>query len=488
MALGAEGPVLPAEGLRVGVRSSTRGEPEWWKAFGDAAAGLASVVPLGERDGGTVDVMIDLQPGAPAADRRARRWTLVDAGDRLLDGAGAWEAASLAASGPRVVLLELASQGWRHLRDAHLATAGDPAADRRAGHEAVVRLLLQALRDLHLALAGAAGPVPLGRQVQVRAPRSEPPRLDRLAARWHRFAQRQRSRWLTEHWRIGIIDHPVQALLHPGLAPAIRWLTPPEQAGYWADPFGMPGDPGLLFSERYDEGSGVGRLQRMRLEGGGAIVEAEMAIGRGHASFPHVFEADGAVHAVAETCSDRECVLYRVQPGGRWAARATLLRGVAAADPAIVRWGHRWWLAFTDVDKGAWDNLCLYHAEHLEGPWQPHANNPVKTDVGGARMAGAFFEHAGRLYRPGQDCSRTYGGAVALYRVDEISPLRYRETLVRHVSPAQFDARLDGLHTMTAWGDRTLVDGKRLGFNVLALYHKLRRRLGTPRHRDAAPA
>jgi hypothetical protein len=132
-------------------------------------------------------------------------------------------------------------------------------------------------------------------------------------------------------------------------------------------------------------------------------------------------------------------------------------------------------LAFTDLQQGALDNLCLYHADRLEGPWQPHENNPVKVDVAGARMAGTHFMHAGHLYRPSQDCREGYGHALALYRVDEVSPTRYRETLVQRLLPTAGSETPEGLHTLTPWGDRTLVDGKRLVFNPLVLRGKLAR-------------
>lgn len=301
---------------------------------------------------------------------------------------------------------------------------------------------------------------------------------------------RQRNRWLSEQWRIGLIDAPLHTLLAPGALPPIRWITPAERAGYWADPFGLPGAATELLCERYDERSGVGRIERLALHGDGTrslgAVEVRDAggapgrLGGGlHASFPHTFEADGECFVVAETGAARECVLYRIDAQGRWHAPVTLLDNVAAADPALFRHDGRWWLAITDADQGVHDNLCLFHAEQLTGAWQPHAANPVKVDRGGARMAGRFFVHEGRLYRPGQDCSSTYGGAVVLFRVDELTPLRFRESPVRRLAPDPHGPLPSGLHHVSAWGERTLVDGKRLIVSPAALARKLRARWRT---------
>lgn len=318
-----------------------------------------------------------------------------------------------------------------------------------------------------------------------------------LRERWSDWRRRQYSRVFTEHWRIGIIDAPLQSLLLPGPVPPIRWVTPRDNAGYWADPFGLSGSTTHVYCERFDEQSGLGRIELLELKDGELqFVEAvdvqeakgvRSSIGRGlHASFPHTFELDGQRYALPETGASRDCVLYRVDDAGQWHSALTLLHGVAAADPALFRWRGLLWLAFTDVDIGTQDNLCLFVADRLQGPWRPHARNPVKIDLGGARMAGGFFEHEGVLYRPGMDCRGTYGAAVVIYRVEECSLRAYRETAIRVIEPDRNGPLPDGLHTLSAWGDRTLVDGKRMIFNPRVLMRKLVQRLRAGRQRRLA--
>jgi len=66
-------------------------------------------------------------------------------------------------------------------------------------------------------------------------------------------------------------------------------------------------------------------------------------------------------------------------------------------------------LFFTDADDGPLTKLRVWFADDLLGSWCPHPGNPVKPDIRSARPAGTPFVHDGALYRPAQDCSRTYG-------------------------------------------------------------------------------
>ena len=52
-----------------------------------------------------------------------------------------------------------------------------------------------------------------------------------------------------------------------------------------------------------------------------------------------------------------------------------------------------------------------------------------------ARPAGPIFAHEGRLYRPAQDCSRTYGGAVVIHRIEALTPEIFREVAVARLDP-----------------------------------------------------
>jgi hypothetical protein len=135
-----------------------------------------------------------------------------------------------------------------------------------------------------------------------------------------------------------------------------------------------------------------------------------------------------------------------------------LIADVEARDPTIVRHDGRWWCFFTDGRQGAMSHLHVWWSDSFEGPWRPHSGNPVKIDVRSARPAGTPFVFDGALHRPAQDCSRSYGGAVVVQRVDRLTPDDFDEHEVARIEPHGTWRDAAGCHTLSAWGERTLLD------------------------------
>lgn len=329
---------------------------------------------------------------------------------------------------------------------------------------AVQELIVGAALPTTAAFAPQPAPTPLRRAVRG---------LRGRALAWRR---RLVARWLSESWMIGVIDAPIHELIQTPLASKVRWLGRRGSTHYRADPFGIPGDRHRLYCEVYDYRDGLGRIEAIELDRGDRIVQAGPARLQlpMHLSYPYLFEHDGGLYAIPETSASRRCELYRIEADGEWRPVAVLLDGVAAADASLFRHEGLFWLAYTDLGLGAFDNLCLSYAADLSGPWHPHALHPVKLDHCSSRPAGTPFVHDGALYRPAQDCSAGYGAAIAINRIEVCTPQRYREQVVRRCRPDPRGPNPHGLHTVSSWGERTLVDGKRYVFNLHELGRKLR--------------
>jgi len=291
-----------------------------------------------------------------------------------------------------------------------------------------------------------------------------------------RFAVNQvRGIARTAVWSVGVADVPIESFLD-GEPAIFAWMAEQGRGRYLADPFGYEHDGELVLlveDYRYDIHRGV--ISAIDVNGRSAKARTVLDPGV-HASYPYLFEHDGNVYCVPETYQANEVRLYRADPfPERWELVTTLVSGLAALDPTVLQHDGRWWLFCTDHADGPNTKLHVWHADELEGPWQPHALNPVKTDVRSARPAGTPFTHDAGLYRPAQDGSSSYGGGVAINRIDELTPTTFRETVVATVRPPATGRYRDGIHTLSAVGDRTVADGRRDTF-VLAAF---RRELGS---------
>ncbi len=266
-------------------------------------------------------------------------------------------------------------------------------------------------------------------------------------------------------WNIGIVHQPVDRFLQTGTGLKVDWLPALSDHGFVADPFGIEKDGRIhLFFEEYDRRLGKGVISHVELEGGTVVSPIRRVLDLPiHLSYPYVFEHDGHVYCLPETSGAREIAVYQaVNFPHEWRKAAVLVDDVAATDATVFEFGGRWWLFCTDVDAGENLRLFIWHAPALFGPWRPHAVNPVKTDIRSSRPAGRPFTRDGALFRPAQDCSRTYGGGITLNRVTRLTPEEFAEEAVTVIQPDRTGDYPEGIHTLSAAGDLTFVDGKRL--------------------------
>lgn len=276
-------------------------------------------------------------------------------------------------------------------------------------------------------------------------------------------------------WTVGVADAPIQAFV--GGAPTINWLDEQPGSRYFADPFGIEQDGRtVVLVEDYDHATHRGVISVVDL-GGGASPVAVLDAGV-HTSYPYLFAHDDEIYCVPETYQANEVRLYRaLELPTRWQLVGTLLEGFPALDATVFAHDGRWWLFCTNRDDAPNAKLLVFHAPALRAPWEAHALNPVKTDVRSARPAGTPFLYDGRLHRPAQDASESYGGGIAITRVDVLTPTHFSEEVVERIRPSSTDRYRDGLHTLSSIGGRTLVDGRRDTFQWPAAKRELASRL-----------
>jgi hypothetical protein len=247
--------------------------------------------------------------------------------------------------------------------------------------------------------------------------------------------------------------------------PGIGWKLN-DSGRFLADPcLHQRGSSLTLFAESLDPGSPKGRIVAAEVEGDGRICAARTVLEETHhLSYPFVFDDDGETFMIPESGAARRVDLYRcIQYPDRWTREATLVSGPKLVDATPLFYEGRWWLFCGGAEHGdsAHDQLFLYHAEALTGPWKPHAVRPLISDARGARPAGAIQKLDGKLYRPSQNNELRYGGGLVWSEIRELTPETYRETVIERWSGADFGG-FDGVHTFSQAGGFQAIDLLRL--------------------------
>ena len=240
-------------------------------------------------------------------------------------------------------------------------------------------------------------------------------------------------------------------------------ILPPPKDRFYADPFlyHHQGRDFLFFEDlRYAEGRALISCAEVKPNGElGEMIEVLRC--PYHLSYPFVFEDNGEIYMIPETKQNRTVELYRsVDFPSKWTLDAVLLHDVFAVDATIHRHEGLLWM-FVGLSNGRFSNsdeLAIYYAESLRGPWTPHRCNPVVSDVRRARPAGALFLHEGKLIRPSQDCSVTYGYAINFNEVTVLNKNAYEEKLLSRIEPGWAKDNL-GSHTYSSNGRFEVIDG-----------------------------
>jgi hypothetical protein len=240
-------------------------------------------------------------------------------------------------------------------------------------------------------------------------------------------------------------------------------VTPPP-GHFWADPFLIERD-GIIyvFFEEYDYAINrawisVGEIRGDKLVYLGKVIDAGY-----HMSFPFVFTHKGEIYMIPETAENRRVEIWRsIDFPMRWELHKTAFDGTDIADTTLHHHDGQWWM-FANLSQTPDGDFCNeLHVFMVDGPElnqiTPHPENPVVIDSRTARNGGRMFYRGTRLFRPSQNNSYDiYGFGLNIMEVEELTPTRYRERLVRAAKP-DFRSDVKALHHVDSAGDTFIID------------------------------
>jgi hypothetical protein len=259
-------------------------------------------------------------------------------------------------------------------------------------------------------------------------------------------------------------------LIHQGSSSAatlrkFKTLEPPKHE-YWADPFLVSHENRLfVFFEAVPYQSFKGYIAVVEYSNNKWHNFQEVLRLEHHLSFPFIFEWQNQwfmLPEAAETGCLQFYSCHHFPADWRPVGTAAPITGI---DSVLYHHEGLWYLFTTQQEvAGAATNEVLtlwYAVDFLTGNWQIHPQSPLFRDITKGRMAGRIFQHKGALYRPAQDGSKGYGGALGIYKITELSPTAYAEEWVTTIAP-EWKPQLTKVHTWNVYEQATVADAMQL--------------------------
>lgn len=150
-----------------------------------------------------------------------------------------------------------------------------------------------------------------------------------------------------------------------------------------------------------------------------------------HLSFPFVFKEDGSYFMIPETNQDNSIRLYKTTSPDldNWGLECKIINdGNKYVDTSIIKHNDVYYL-FTTLIKENEYYQCLFYSSSLTGKYIKHPQSPVFTGKDYGRNGGSIFKYKNKLYRPAQNCDKSYGKDLSLLEIKELTREIFSERL-----------------------------------------------------------
>ncbi|MBL7738941.1 MAG: hypothetical protein JNK14_06950 [Chitinophagaceae bacterium] len=186
-----------------------------------------------------------------------------------------------------------------------------------------------------------------------------------------------------------------------------------------------------------------------------------------HLSYPFVYKENGRIYIFPENGFSGALYSYEFDPVKKILINRRKVIDIPVIDPTILKHEGRYWLFGTLLGDTYNSDLHIFYSDDLMGPYTPHAGNPVKRNLNGARPAGSFIEVDGSIYRPAQNCSNYYGESMTINRISRLTITEFEEEEYMVIRPGKNEEFNYGIHTINAVDGVIIVDGQKGYFQPL---------------------
>lgn len=263
-------------------------------------------------------------------------------------------------------------------------------------------------------------------------------------------------------WNIGIAYGHISSFLSDQ-KPEVKWFPLKSKKIFLADPFAVCDVENAnklhIFFEAFDfrKRKGIIQYTCFDKEFSPPVTVIEEL---NHLSYPYILQNGDEVLIIPECFESKTIALYKAKSFPyEWRKNYEMIKDFKGVDNTIIQRNGKYWMFTSDKREGVPYNLKIFFADTLNGKWNPHPNNPVKSDIRSSRSAGTPFEYNSSLYRPSMDNSEMNEGRIVINKITKLTTTEYEEVSVKTVYPYKDSFFSDKIHTICSSGEYTIIDG-----------------------------
>lgn len=272
-------------------------------------------------------------------------------------------------------------------------------------------------------------------------------------------------------WNIGLAHLSAKEVVENPrlLSKNTKWLKHNYKNRFFADPFfGKVTEKTVeIMVEEYLWSSKKGRLAVLIVdkESCTLIERKELLEIDSHLSYPIDFQYQGNRYMYPENGAQQHLPLYKLEN------QSVVYERDLISLQELAKIGNETWLADATMveHNGAFyifatpdasnRRLAIFKSDTPLKSFKYLRDIKLHNDIENSRPAGNFFEVSGKLYRPTQNCTKSYGYSINIQRIDHLSDSELLEQTIAQITP--FSRTYNrGVHTINFENKLCVIDGR----------------------------
>lgn len=272
----------------------------------------------------------------------------------------------------------------------------------------------------------------------------------------NKYLLRLYKQYTDRRWTIGFVCNPLQDIV-AGKPLSIDWMQHSYKDRWFADPFVLDVDEDYVYvlAEEFYMPIKRAYISKLTIDRKTKeLVETKPVLKLStHLSYPAIIRKGGDVFIYPESGKSGRLMLYSYDMlNDNVTAQEELLHEDVGDATITTLFGEE--LLFCTKPPLYNDKVLHIYRKQSDGRFSN--SEQVKFDDKIARMAGDFFSVDGKIYRPAQDCNKSYGNGLVIQEMNHYNEIwNFREIHRYYSSNKKYPL---GIHTFNHYKDVIVVD------------------------------